>query len=326
MRKTATLILGLIILILSQACSVGGNSPSGNTSQAGSSTAAALTQRHTEVVPSTTPTQTKPLAFTPIDTPTRIATATAKASDLELMDIILDRSNGGIVLMGRIRNNTGRTVFLGGDDLGLQIRYTQWSQNDSRSYTHLILDPVKPKVESYHSAFTNCLLYPGETGIIAVPLTCDEKDGCHEIQETTLDPPPALGAFLEYSSQPHPVPDDPVDPGLHPKAENVQFLTKEDIFFLRFSTVFPGEDNGYFRFRALLLDRNGSILNVVAMRDYFRRPKSNILEIRGWSRISRGGVLGDWFSPFAPLTDEVLKNLDHIEVFVEYEYKNCSGS
>ena len=121
-------------------------------------------------------------------------------------------------------------------------------------YERLILDPVVPILTSSASQFVNCFLYPGETGVLAVKLECESENGCNEIRETSLNPPPALEMVWEYSSQPHPFPEEPPAPGLHLSAQDFQYTIKEDILFFHFTVEVTDLESGYINYRLLLED------------------------------------------------------------------------
>lgn len=272
------------------------------------------------------PTETKPLTFSKISTPTVAATPTAATQPLEILSVGFTRQYGGISLLGKIRNNTESLVYFHGEDLGLRIRFSEWRMLNPWEYEHLTLDPVVPILTSSAQRFVNCFLYPGETGVVAVKLDCESENGCKEIEETSPNPPSALEIVWEYSSQPHPFPDDPPAPGLHLSAQDLQFFVKEDILFFRFKIEVPNLESGYINYRLLLKDRDGTPLNVLAWYTYFNSSRGESMTISNWA--SPNGydgwrVYGDAADSLVPLTSETMDRLEQIEVFVEYEINHC---
>jgi hypothetical protein len=276
-----------------------------------------------------TPTATKPLAFSPVSTPTVAATQSAAAQPLEILSAGFVQEYGRISLLGKIRNNTDSPVYFCGEDLGLHIRFSEWRMLNQWEYERLILDPVVPILTSSASQFVNCFLYPGETGVLAVKLECESENGCNEIRETSLNPPPALEMVWEYSSQPHPFPEEPPAPGLHLSAQDFQYTIKEDILFFHFTVEVTDLESGYINYRLLLEDGDGMPLNVLAGDTYFDSRRGESLEIISW--VSPNGydgwrVNGDAANSIVPLTGEIMNRLEQIEVFVEYEINQCRTS
>lgn len=225
----------------------------------------------------------------------------------------------GASLLGWIRNNTDRIAFLGGAELGLQMRIVEWTMDGFNRYTRKVMDNIVPEYRPY----TTCAIFPGETGIVALSLRCAEKDGCTIAEETSANPPPELGTVLEYSSRLQPIPEDWDTADRHPAAEAYGLLRKEDFLFFRFAMASINEDYSYLRYRIVLLDAEGTLLNVASDDKYLHSPYAPATTTTiGWigknNYFLAPQVVGSRVESFLPTTREMLDRVDHTEVFLEY--------
>ncbi len=266
-----------------------------------------------------TDSSTDKLVFTP--TRTLIPSASPIATTvppLELWDAVFFDQYDGVAVIARIRNNTNKAVFLGGEDTGLEITVESWSISDGfyGDFLRAFLGPVLVKNDRYDYPDTSFVLFPGETGILASSLSCYKQEACRKASEPTWDPPEQLGYTFHYQSQPHPYAGNTTQNALHPEPENVKFVVKDDMVFFHFELPQYNEEDPTPNVLVLLLDAQGAILNSAAGDVYFAEDETSVnVMIKAAAYINQWG---DGLTPLVPLTADTLRRLDHLEIFVEY--------
>jgi hypothetical protein len=313
---------GLLILLSLSACTAGGLTM-GLPTNRNSSVAPSRTK-----LPSLTPTET-------IDesTPTMINTIVAIPSptegappDVELVNLSLRYNGGGDgFLFGEIRNNTDTTIIFPGYGipiLRLQINAWELTPWGATLWHHEF------SVEKGPITFptTNCILYPGESGLIRVytPRCQAYPDNCISGWTELDEPPEATGMQLVgYQELKSYIPWPDLSPIYHPQVQNLEYsLTDRRIEFgfdLPKSLFNPMYD---FLTWIVLYAENGEVLG-----DLYK-GRSEILKvdnggnsyhIAGYYDLYPTSPIGeDYF--LGDISDELFSRIDHIRVMVEMQH------
>jgi hypothetical protein len=323
MGRIVRLSIGISIIFLFSACS--GTSIATGTEGARSLPSAIETLVSTsELSGIPSPTVTPAATFTQTQLPTLTPTPT-QIPDIELRDTVLTTTGYRTTLIGRIRNNTNRLVYFGGDETGLVISYETWYMDDFQEYIHAFAGPIKLRNSRGDTPYLPCFLFPGETGIFAVSLDCREEEGCRSNSIPSVNPPQSLRpAFTSTSLNiPYPYPKLP-GKDAHLSLNSGQFLAEGDLLFFKFPfTGAPGEGRRIRSF-LVLLDKDNKILNILT--DYSWASGGNT-EITGWTAVTSPAdlrfsyqVVGNYWNAGLPLDYEAINGVDHIEVFLEFDY------
>ncbi|MBN1438550.1 MAG: hypothetical protein JW929_03995 [Anaerolineales bacterium] len=269
MNKKGVLSIVCILLAATAACSAGPANPSA---------AATNTPR-----PSRTPTGVPTPTPTAMEIPTVEPVVTASpgpAPDLELLNVTFAEGPLGTIFMAEMRNNTSEAMIFPGMEWALRLGVEGWWE--SRGYYFHILEDVYVKPGSDDKRM-NCVLYPGEVGVIAFDLSnyCSGGQSNCPGEWGELDtPPPHLGyrinnyeafylrwdeiyeklSWRGYSPT--------IYEGYHPLPEKVKYEIRGSIMAIRFDSknIPPGvEYQPFYTFPSwiILYDIEGKIINVL---------------------------------------------------------------
>jgi hypothetical protein len=324
-KKSNPIILALVgILLLSAACSttpvtVGGP---GGTDGGPSSIPTAVYTRTITKTPTISPTPT--VTSTPTFTPTPMP-----PPDLELLDVTVYPNTYNVVgqsyaLMGRIRNNTNTTMLLYNDKKAFSFTVESWEYdeqkklNEDAEYIHAIYQ-FDLKVGWDHKNM-NCILYPGEEGVIAFRFS-----NLGHVNMKTYDQTPkytgSLGVWYTYTSSYDTKPDLPAR--FHYKAENLTFQDKDGAIVFDFDLFIPNDhlypDWNYLHPTwVIFYDKDGKIIDIL-QKDlvhyypgYYVGKTLHIHTSTGYTNQQP-----EYFDPTIKLTSEIAAQVDHFEVLSE---------
>jgi hypothetical protein len=322
-EKTVFPVLAAMILCLS-ACSV-----VPDTTQATEKTFLGLSQ-----VPKNT--KTPSLTFTLTITPTPTVTATATITptptpppDLELTNVTLvpntfNSVGKGYQLMGRIRNNTNTTMILLGDSTPFIFTVETWEYDKQMKifqdpeYFHIIFKEVIQVGWDYR--VMNCILYPGEEGVIAIGIGPFAGASERTLYEYTKDYKGPLGIWYSYQSFYDTKSNLPA--GFHYKAENVT-MQKEDwgiIFDFDLNILNNHLYHGLYYDNptwVIIYDKDGKIIDIF-YKDLTLYPGYDIGKLFHVHFSTAYAIQNpEYFKPFMEVTPEITARADHIEVFSE---------
>jgi hypothetical protein len=285
------------------------------------------------------PTETQPLVAT--ETPTVTATSTITSTptpppDLELTNVTISPDDYNVVgqehvLMGRIRNNTNTTMLLFSEKKAFSFNIEMWEYdlhvkyNRDQAYYHSI-SQYDIEVGSDQKTM-NCILYPGEEGVIVFGFNDATMSSTFE-QKTTYSGP--LGVWYTYQSYYDTKPNIPT--GYHNKAENVTFQKKYGGIVFDFDlqlldkVLYPDfyVDQPTW---VMLYDKDGKIIDILYMDMAHYYPgfsKGRLLHVH--SPTSDAITDKAYFKAAVPVTSEMADQVDHIEVFSELEEQPICSS
>jgi hypothetical protein len=299
-----------------------------------------LTQKTTSAVAKETSISKIPVETatpTPFDTSIQTITPTiGPPPDLELTNISItpttfDQWGQTYYLLGRIRNNTDKTMLLHGPDpLFFRFEFEVWEYEADRAmfdknlYTHVKYIDEAGLTNIKGQKILNCILYPGEEGIFNYFTNSNpdaEKLIFDERFENYSGP---LGIWYTYESFFDTRADLPLN--LHPKAENITFIRDQAQLKFEYDIIGTPEkimDVNYAVLNTwvILYDKNGKIINILY-------KILNNLEGFSWGKIIhvRGNSIDTAFNyrferPFE-LTQEMIDAVDHLEIINEFEEGN----
>jgi hypothetical protein len=331
MRKLFVHIPVWLLLPLLVSCMTGSMTPGATPTGAPSTqTAAAFTPSPTDTV-TPAPTET----YTPTATPTP-----GPPPDLELLNVTIDGDDN---LMGEIRNNTDQPMILPPREPAFRFWFEEWQDFGSLTgYYHNIFSPadVEPGDDAY-SKVMNCILYPGEKGVIAFDIgpVLSRCEGC-ATRERIPAPPVKTGYdLIRYESfffkweelRDHSIYSEyPAEFGshYHPSADNLTYRIEGSAIFINFDTnlLLPIYMRGWnFVSWIILYDSNGSIVNILySLTIPVDGPSTSgnyhIVGVGSEQWSSSWNSLGDivqWWKPKSELTADALQRVDHIRVLFE---------
>jgi hypothetical protein len=341
MKNTIVRFPVWLLLPLLASCVAGSTTPGATpTGALGTRTAAAFTPTSTATITSA-PTET----FTPTVTPTP-----GPPPDLELLNVTIDADGN---LMGEIRNNTDQPMILPPREPAFEFVFESWENyGELTGYFHYISTAdIKPSDDARLKRM-NCILYPGESGVIAFPILGNLNDcaGC-TIEEQIPNPPTETGFHLvSYQSffwrwddlkRYHIYDDYPAefDSRYHPAAENLSYSINGTAIIINFDVnvflpeSYKGQD---FQSWIVLLDKENKILNILytdPILAYYPNPLiSGSYHIAGvgsehWSSIWNNLANNvQWWKPKGKLTTEMMERVDHIRVLFEVVDENICGA
>jgi hypothetical protein len=318
---------GLLILIFLSACTAGELTQAASPTEGGISPVVTNTP-FTSSTPSRTITDAAPTTLRtviPINTPTE-----GPPPDLELLNLTLEyRGNGFGFLFGEIRNNTDiAMVFPGGQSqripiLRFQMEAWEWDGNMGFYWYHEF-----SVGRGFGDAwYTNCFLYPGETGLIRIytPGCQNYPDNC--ISETTFidEPPKATGMQLVgYQDLKTYIPWPNLSSGYHLQVENPTYDVEEDR--LRFGFDLPKSFfNRYYDYITwvVVYDEKGEMLGFLSrynIEDITMDSGGDTYRINGYYRTA--GDTGERGENYfrGDLLDVDFARIDHIRVMVEKQH------
>jgi hypothetical protein len=288
------------------------------------------------------PTRTSTMTLTPTITETPTITMTpTPPPDLELINYtlvgsVLDNTapDWGWKLMGELRNNTDQPMILFAQDPVLQLFIDEW-----RDSQHTIWGPIKITPGGSSEKRTNCILYPGEIGVIAddVYTRCTSSHcpiGTPQPSDPVDQEVVRIRSYQTMYKRWDDIKDNfppswtPLYKGFHPEAENVIYnFTQDGMIHVSFdiNVVFPNTITSISTDSWIIFfDSSNRIINVlygdVAL------PTNDL--ISGMYHVDGLGM-DKWCVTNDPasqcwrsrgkMTPENLQMLDHIGVFVELE-------
>jgi hypothetical protein len=313
---------GLLLLIFLSACTAG-ELTMGLPSNRSSSTVPSRTRLPsltlTETIDASTPTPLNTIV--PIPSPTE-----GSPPDVELLNLTLRYNGGGDgFLFGEIRNNTGTAIVFprnGISILRLQINALDLLGGSGTLWHH----EFSVDKGSINSPTTNCLLYPGESGLIRVftPRCQGYPDNCISGWTDLDEPPAATGMQLVgYQDLNTYIPWPDLSPMYHPQVQNLEFsLTDRRLEFgfdLPKSIFHPMYD---FLTWVVIYDEHGEVLG-----DLYKGNSELIRTDNGGDSYHIAGYYDphpvspigeDFFRGDIP--DEKFSQIDHIRVMLEMQH------
>jgi hypothetical protein len=293
---------------------------------------------------------------TPADTATATVTPTATAiptvepmrtpspgpaPDLEILNVAIR----GNIFMGEMRNNTDQPMLFPGRESGLRLDFEKWSQYGK--YYHDIYSAFIVPEDVYFKKM-NCILYPGETGVVTFDLSqiCLELGGCQgPAGEDLTSPPKQLGNQLigyqglyrrwEDLKDKYPFKRDypaELDGRYHPQITNLLYRVEDSYLFIEFDAeiYIPAYMRGTSEPSWIILyDHAGRILNILHTNtDIFQnRYETGMYHIYGVGRNDKAlseqwvtpEIHTQWWRPMIELTQEDMRRVDHIRVVFEID-------
>jgi hypothetical protein len=318
-RITHTLLCGFALFGLSACAS--GAVPSGKTASSVYSTS---TRKPTRTV---TPTETLLPTLVPINTPTQ-----GPPPDLEVLNLSLSYNENALsYFYGEIRNNTNTTMVFPLETIPiLRFAINSWQWNGVNGvYEHYEVGIGKG---STGAGITNCILYPGETGLIRFTASCQEGVGkdCVAEQKIIFEPPAATGMQLVgYQDLKKYIPWPDLPKNYHPQATNINFSytgSRLDFTFDLQSWVFA---DPYYNIEAwvVLYDSSNKIVGIVFrayLNDDVTEAKGDVYHISGFYQPKDNnspGPTGSLNFFMGDLTEEELSRVDHIGMMVERQHR-----
>jgi hypothetical protein len=341
MGETREILLGftLAAILIPAGCSAG-------------STPATITPFSTNSPRTPPPTYTSTATFTATPTATEVPTvfpfvtpSPGPKPELELTNIMIENSWGeNFYFMAEIVNNSNDVIILNDREEVIKITVESWW--DWGGYYHGFADYFIQPI----SGTTNCILFPGETGIIGFGSMAHEPFGSTDPERTYEIPGPLeyqgtrlyeYQAFfrrwkdlkLEYpfNQSYYDYPEVLVN-DYHPKAENLTFRIDGAMILFDYDVriVLPPYGSPDDTAWLILFDKNDNIINIFYTHDPFciggrycmQFEKYHVHGVGSNSRVSANKdkpteVQNQWWKPLIETTEARLQRVDHIQVLNE---------
>jgi hypothetical protein len=305
-----------------------------------------------------TGTRTLPATATVSPTPSEIPTvepvltATAgPAPAVELLNVAFPPNEHGNTLIAEMRNNTGRAMVFPGPEKALRLEVEHWWENYYyyHSQEEVYVNP------GHDEKKMNCILYPGETGIIAFDISnlcASDSKNCLGPWGKLESPPAQLGYRLNgyeayyrtwdevYKRYPHNY-DPEIFAQYHPEHDNLTYEIRGANIVINYDmnlVVRTTADLYQQESWIILYDTGGRIINVLytdldfkkTPYKYFQTGRYHIYGIGGSEMPKEWetpGIDNQWWQPQAILTAEDLSRVARIRVFDEIsDGRICSYS
>jgi hypothetical protein len=305
-----------------------------------------------------TPRPTVTLTPTPSEIPTvepMVTPSPGPAPDVEIFNVSFSSTVTNITtFFGEIRNNMDRPAIFPGRLVALRLGIEQWTMYGGVYYNYYKFDAyIIPHPDTKRM---NCILYPGEIGIIAFDYNiCSSKDNCLGEGEQLEAPPQQMGNrlinyevypkrwedFLEFKYIQADYPS-VFDPNFHLKIENVssesQIIDEQadwGVMFFDFDLTYywpPYQQLAKVPVWIIMYNKEGRIINVglnnwIHLCEGHACAKSGqIYHISGaacnqeqclWADWAETKPALQWFKPIARLTIDEMKRVDHIRILAE---------
>jgi hypothetical protein len=349
--KRKIVVAGCCLLVaLSAACSAGPATPPGETA------GPAVTETGPTRTATARPTVT--LTPTPTDIPTVVPMVTPSpgpAPDVEIFNVSFSKTVNNIAaFFGEIRNNTDEPVIFPGRQIALRLGFERWWTNQGVVYRHEVFDAnIKPQPDENK---LNCILYPGEVGIIAFDFNlCSSEVNCPGEWENLPEPPLQLGyQLLNYDTYPKRWEDylnfryikadypSTFDPNFHLKVENNSYESEIideqadwGAMFFDFDIDFyyaEYQRSAHLPVWLILYDKEGHIINVALnnwvdlCEGYGCAESGQTYHISGavcnqkqclWEDWEETKPALQWFKPIAKLTVDGISRVDRVRILAE---------
>jgi hypothetical protein len=290
--------------------------------------------------PTTVVTKTDLMTDTPTATNTWIPSSTPTIGpppDLELKNVIIYPEHGDFdqvfqkyYLFGRVRNNTQSTIVISDDDMIFRFQFEVWEHNiDFEEFRHLkYSEEVTQGIDQWR--IMNCILYPGDEGIVYYQTRSGGHQNDYLINETRTEYSGPLGIWYAYESFYYNEPDIPLN--YHPGTENLVFTKENGELIIDYDIVDIPDllDTNHIAQAytwVIMYDKEGQIINVLQKRlatipgFKFGKP----FHIHG--RTGSGGEKHEQFYPpnisnSLELTPEMIERTNHLEIINEFEENN----
>lgn len=324
--------LGIITLLLLPACAAEWTGQHNSPTQAGSISDPSKTPWPTKT-PVTTIIPTAINTVVPIPSPTE-----GPPPELELVNASIRYDGHGYgYLYGGIRNNTDAAMVFrspkGGNDYPLfRFYFKAWEWFEINGIYWIY--EFEEGQGSYMRPNTNCLLYPGETGVLRIdPPSCNmEEKNCVYESDFIFEPPPTTGMQLigyEVIKSYEPWPG--LETEYHPKAENIEFSVKN--YKIQFGFDLPKSvfnNSAWYDFPAwvLIIGKDGVTLDILFqenIRDIMTEKDDMTYHINGFYKTASSTEESGpgYFLGYLP--DKYWDQIDHIKVFVEKQHDFLCG-
>jgi hypothetical protein len=251
--------------------------------------------------------------------------------------------------MAEMKNNSDEPMIFNEREIGMRLTFEQWLER--AGFHHKLSEvPIRPM-----GGRMNCILFPGETGVIAFSSRALEMDKYTVLYEPIESPLPFIGARLigyqasfrhwkdlkqqyPFNKKSYGYPEE-LENYNHPEAENLTFEVNDAQIFIEFDIdiVFPSYGSYDGLSWIILYDSSDRIVNVLFTRPIycdgvgcFTARKYHLFGVGSNSRVSREPIIApgqftDWWEPVMELLAEQLQRVDHIRVLNELQNSSmCS--
>jgi hypothetical protein len=333
-------------LILAAGCAAGPDPASGT----GAATRTRAPSRTASLPPTVTPTATEIPTVVPV-----VTASPGPKPDLELVNVtILNDMPWDFVFMAEMVNNTDEPMIFNEREVGLVLTFERWWERagDRHGYDQVNLRPIVGTIQSM-----NCILYPGEKGIVAffsrsVEIISDNTmPGGGEVlsepiqqQGTQLIGYQALFRPWKDLRQQYPFNEpvygypDELKNSYHPEAENFTYRLEGNRIIVEFDVnVQKPEYGGHYASSWMILyDKDENIINILQTVPLYCKGvgcfKNRMYHLFGIGSNSyvkddptvAPDVYTDYWKPLVEIDNEQLQLIDHIRVLNELQnYSMC---
>lgn len=213
-------------------------------------------------------------------------------------------------------------MTFGNFDLVFKFIFEVWEYNSDyfvQKYIHLkYIDEATLGIE--RSRKMNCILYPGDEGVFYFE-TISNRDE-YLLNETMKEYSGSLGIWYTYESFYHTEPDLPSY--YHPKTKNIVFSKENGELIFDYDIVdIPNLLNPSNVSRVyswlILYDKNGKIINILKkwLAEMPGLTYGGSFHVHSGTGVSPNEM--EYFHPVYNLTPEMIEQVDHLEVFNEFE-------
>jgi hypothetical protein len=301
--------------------------------------------------PTVTPTATEIPTVVPVVTP-----SPGPKPELELVNVtIVNDMPWAFIFMGEIKNNTDEPMIFNEREFGLHLTFERWWE-----WANVYHGLMEVNLRPLNSMFQvmNCIIYPGETGVVAfnTRAVCPNNTYCPRTEEIITEPLHQEGTRLigyeafyrrwadlkrqypfdrEYNGYP-----EELYEGYHPAVENISYRMEGERIVLEFDVdiIFPAYGHHDTASWMILYDAEGKIINILfadpiycegvgcfISRTYHLFGIGSNLYIDRRPTVAPD-VFTDWWKPIMELTEEQLQLVDHIRVLNELQnFSMCSN-
>jgi hypothetical protein len=306
------------------------------------------------------PTETRTARWTDLPTAGPIPTvepmvtpSPGPAPELEIFNVTFSKTTTNIdTFFGEIRNNGDQPAIFPGRLKALKLGLERWRTDENILFSHRIFDAfIEPGVDEKSM---NCIIYPGETGIIAFSFNlCSGTGNCVGEWEELSAPPAQLGyRLLNYETYPkrweefrqfpmiksrYPV---PFDDNYHMQINSLMYQKELRAMLFDFDLSFyygSYQSGAHLPVWIILFDKEGRIINV-ATNEWINIPcegfgcatSGTSYHISGavcnwdqcmWDAWKKEDPKIQWFKPIADLTVDEVNKVDRVRLLAENQDK-----
>jgi hypothetical protein len=223
-------------------------------------------------------------------------------------------------------------------DPAFRFNFESWTDFGLQGYYHRIFGPLSIEPSSENKKM-NCILYPGETGVITVDsiqARCEQQDSCYSNDSIKKEPPPFLGSrLLGYESFYKRFEDlgedyerrlKAIEKMYHPEIRNFVYNIEGSYIRFEFDVTIPMEldlkGEGFsFPTWMILYDDANRIIDILYYEYDWGTIHLGENHEKGYSGVKQiyGNTAEEWWDPRANWTQEDMQRIDHIKLFLEIE-------